>query len=526
MPPTYEPLPTSDSSDRLLPPSLNSYQSKPRRKSYLKHFLVLLTCLFAVFASYKAGQWSVLQASSDSQDVQFSPCHPPETTITSTTTSAPQTTSTRKTTTTAKTSTAKASTTAKTSITKTSTTAPTAMPTSGKYSVGYFVNWGIYGRKFPPSLIPTKDLTHILYAFANLKSDTGEVFLSDTWADQDIHYPGDSWNEEGNNLYGNFKAIYKLKKQNRHLKVLLSIGGWTYSPSFHPVVINPAARAKFVQSAVKLLEDYGLDGLDVDYEYPTNDAEAIGYVALLKELRTALDDHAKSKGADYKFLLTIAAPCGPDNYKKLRIGEMDKSLDFWNMMAYDFSGSWDSIANHQANIYGGPINASEAVSYYVSQGVSKPKIVLGIPLYGRSFMNTQGPGTPFSGIGPGSWEAGVYDYRALPLPDSHVYRDDKTLASWTYDFAKKEMVSYDNEEVAQWKGEYIKNECLGGSMFWELSGDKGSDRVGMEGGLGKEPQAGKSLVRVVKDAMGGLENGNNWLKYEKSKFDNMRKGLD
>lgn len=233
---------------------------------------------------------------------------------------------------------------------------------------------GIYGRKFPPSLIPAQDLTyasslssitcstnnyltsHILYAFANLKADTGEVFLSDLWADQDIHYPGDSWNDVGTNLYGNFKAIYNLKKQNRHLKVLLSIGGWTYSPTFHPIVVDPARRARFVESAVKLLEDYGLDGLDVDYEYPSDDVQARGYVELLRELRLGLDKHAREKGADYKFLLTvsplkrldffgtvslmattkIAAPCGPDNYKKLHVKEMDQYLDFWNMMAYDF----------------------------------------------------------------------------------------------------------------------------------------------------------------------------------------------
>lgn len=172
------------------------------------------------------------------------------------------------------------------------------------------------------------------------------------WADQDIHYPGDSWNDVGNNLYGNFKAIYNLKKQNRHLKVLLSIGGWTYSPSFHPVVVNPALRAKFVESSVKLLEDFGLDGLDVDYEYPADNSQAVGYVALLEEMRTALDKHAEKKGFGCKFLLSvsvvlvthvnaqslhqIAAPCGPDNYKKLHVAAMDKSLDFWNLMAYDF----------------------------------------------------------------------------------------------------------------------------------------------------------------------------------------------
>ena len=138
-----------------------------------------------------------------------------------------------------------------------------------------------------------------------MRADSGEVFLSDTWADQEIHYPGDSWGDSGKNLYGNFKAIYKLKKEHRHLKVLLSIGGWTYSPSFHPVVVNPALRSKFVASAVRLLEDHGLDGLDVDYEYPSNEAQARGYVDLLRELRFALDQHAAKKEANYRFLLTV-----------------------------------------------------------------------------------------------------------------------------------------------------------------------------------------------------------------------------
>ncbi|KAJ7096316.1 glycoside hydrolase [Mycena epipterygia] len=376
---------------------------------------------------------------------------------------------------------------------------------------------------FPPSLIP-HDLTHILYAFANIK-ETGEVFLSDEYADKDIHYPGDSWNESGDNLYGNFKAIYNLKKQNRHMKVLLSIGGWTYSPRFHPVVVSDNLRANFVRSSIELLENFGLDGLDIDYEYPQSHEQAVGYTKLLKELRQGLDAHAHTKGADYKFLLTIAAPCGPDNYQKLQVKEMDKHLDFWNMMAYDFSGSWDSIANHQANVFGGPISASIAINWYISQGVERSKIIMGIPLYGRSFMNTEGPGKPFNGIGPGSWETGVYDYRALPLPGSHVFRDEKAMASWTYDYEKKEMVSFDTEEVARWKGEYIRTEGLGGAMVWELSGDKGSPREGMDGGPGKDPQPGRSLVKVIGEAMGEPDRSHNWLHYEKSRFDNMRKGM-
>ncbi|KAJ3570324.1 hypothetical protein NP233_g4476 [Leucocoprinus birnbaumii] len=366
---------------------------------------------------------------------------------------------------------------------------------SGKYSVGYYVNWAIYGRKYPPQLIPVHNLTHVLYAFANVTASTGTVVLTDSWADEQIHYPGDSWDESGNNLYGNLKAIYLLKKANRHLKSLLSIGGWTYSANFNPVVVSSTLRAEFVKSTVQLLEDYGFDGIDIDYEYPSSPDQ-------------------------------VAAPCGPQNYTLLDIAGMDKSLDFWNLMAYDFSGSWDTAAHNQANVYGTPINSNDAVQYYHSKGVAFSKLVLGVPLYGRSFTNTGGLNKAFNGVGIGTWEAGVYDYRCLPLPGSKVTDDSKNIASSEYNGSTKELVSYDDENVAKWKGQYIKKEGLGGSMFWELSGDKGTDpRAGIETGPGKDPQPGASLVTTVKAAMGALDTGENWLQYEGSKFDNLRKGM-
>lgn len=195
------------------------------------------------------------------------------------------------------------------------------------------------------------------------------------------------------------------------------------------------------------------------------------------------------------------------------------------MTRYPVAGSWDKIANHQANLHGGPISAEQAITWYTRQGVAPHKLILGIPLYGRSFLDTEGPGRPFSGLGQGTWETGVYDYRALPLPGSFVLRDVAAGASWAYDYGAREMVSFDDDVVGGWKGEWIKRQGLGGSMFWELSGDKGGSREGMEGGRGKDEQPGKSLVRVVKEAMGGLDMSPNWLRYEGSKFENMRKGM-
>ncbi|KAG9799217.1 family 18 glycoside hydrolase, partial [Aureobasidium melanogenum] len=391
----------------------------------------------------------------------------------------------------------------------------------GYRAAAYYVNWATYARNYQPYDLPVENLTHVFYAFANIGPEDGKVFLSETYADTDKIFPSETWSESSTNLRGCLEQLFLLKKKNRRLKTLLSIGGSTYSQNIGNAISTEQGRQNFAQTAVALLADLGFDGLDIDWEHVETDADAQSYVSLLSTVRAELDKYALSLPQHPRFLLTVASSCGPSSFDLLKLTEMDHYVDFWNLMAYDFAGSWSALTGHQANVYlstnntaSTPFSTNAAVDRYIqSAGIISSKLVLGMPLYGRVFAETVGPGSSYVGSGNGGdWEPGIWDFKSLPRPGAVENCDQQMIACWSYDSLNKLMVTYDTPYSASAKADYIKQRNLGGAMWWESSGDRTDERSIINSVVDKFKVAGADQ----------MDNTYNVLHYPSSKYDNVR----
>ena len=355
--------------------------------------------------------------------------------------------------------------------------------------VAYYTGWSTYGRQYQVSQIPAAKLTHINYAFANISG--GKCVLGDSYADVDKFFPGDSW--DAGVLRGNFNQLLKLKAKYPHLQTLISVGGWTWSSQFSGIAADPAKRAVFVKSCADFMETYGFDGVDIDWEYPVSGglqngvaADKANYTTLMKEFRAELDRREAEDKRDY--LLTIAAPAGPTTLQNLEIAKLASTLDWINLMSYDYYGAWDKPTGHNAPLYrstsdkgpaGFDIDAS--VRAYLASGMPSSKLVLGAPLYGRGWSGvtpgTSGNGLYSTGTGAstGTWEPGVLDYDDIVanyLPRMTRYWDAQSKVPYLWDSQNKVWISYDDAESMRAKAQYIKSLGLGGFMLWELSSDR------------------------------------------------------
>ncbi|THA30591.1 glycoside hydrolase family 18 protein [Streptomyces sp. A1277] len=363
--------------------------------------------------------------------------------------------------------------------------APAAPTAAGSKVVGYFTNWGVYDRNYHVKNIETSGsadkLTHINYAFGNVQG--GKCTVGDSYADYEKTYTADqsvdgvadTWDQE---LAGNFNQLRKLKKLHPDLKILWSFGGWTWSGGFGEAAKNPAA---FAESCYNLVEDPRwadvFDGIDIDWEYPnecgltcdTSGRDAYGN--LLSALRSKF-------GPDNLITAAISAD-GSEGGKldAVDYGGAAQYLDWYNPMTYDFFGAWDDkgpTAPHSplTSYTGIPkegFNSEAAIEKLKAQGVPASKLLLGIGFYGRGWtgVTQDEPGGTATGAAAGTYEAGIEDYKVL----KNSCPATGTVAGTAYAHCGTNWWSYDTPATIGTKMQYKNQQGLGGTFFWELSGD-------------------------------------------------------
>ncbi|OIJ65579.1 glycoside hydrolase family 18 protein [Streptomyces mangrovisoli] len=355
----------------------------------------------------------------------------------------------------------------------------------GHKVVGYFTDWGIYARQYFVKNIETSGsanrLTHIDYAFGNVTG--GKCAIGDSWADTDRPFTAEESVDgvadvAGQPVSGNINQLRKLKKLHPNLKILWSFGGFSWSGGFGEAAKDPAA---FAQSCYDLVEDPRwkdvFDGIDIDWEYPgacgntcdTSDREA--YRNLMAALRAKFGGHELISAA-------ITADGSPGG--KLDAADYagaSRYVDWYQPMTYDYFGAWDATgptAPHSPlTSYKGIPHAgwdtADTIAKLERMGVPSRKLLLGIGFYGRGWTGvTQSkPGGTATGPAKGTYEDGTEDYKVLrtSCPATGV------VGGTAYAKCGSDWWSYDTPQTVAGKMRYKDAQRLGGTFFWELSGD-------------------------------------------------------
>ncbi|XP_065077234.1 chitotriosidase-1-like [Ochlerotatus camptorhynchus] len=348
-----------------------------------------------------------------------------------------------------------------------------------KKIVCYVGTWAVYrpGRgRFDIDHIDPFLCTHLIYSFFGINED-GSIRIIDPYLDLE-----ENWGR------GHIKRFNGLKSINPGLKTIAAVGGWNEgSIKFSNVAANPELRQRFITNSVEFCRRHNFDGVDLDWEYPaqrggneTFDKE--NYARWLEELRQEFDRQG---------LLLSAAVASAEFSAGVSydIPRVSAALHFVNVMTYDMNGAWNDYCGLNAPLYQGPsdvteiqqqLNANTSIHYWLSQGAPKEKLIMGIPLYGRSFTLTNaaenyigaavnGPGIE----GPYSREPGVLGYNEfcekLQTEEWDIRSSDEQRGF--YAVRGNQWLGFDDPTSVQFKLDYILQMDLGGAMVWSLESD-------------------------------------------------------
>ncbi len=331
-----------------------------------------------------------------------------------------------------------------------------------KAIIGY-----VFPRKdvLPDETLRGDLLTHVNFAFANIKN--GQIVAE---------RPNDD---------ANLKTLTGLRKSFPDLRILVSVGGWSWSGGFSDMALTKKSRGKFIRSAVEFLQKQDLDGIDLDWEYPGlpgagnthRPADRKNFTSLLSELRMSLN--AAQKQAGKKYLLTIAAGASRSFLQHTEMKKASRSLDYVNLMTYDFLVESGGRSGHHSNLYAssfnpGALSAAASVKAFLRAGVPAKKLVLGVPFYGRGWKDAPATNNGLyqkaaAGEGGLSWSNLIQSF--IDKNGYVRWWDSEAKAPYLWKADEGRVVTYDDPESLTEKCRYIMKNNLGGVMFWEYTAD-------------------------------------------------------
>lgn len=367
-----------------------------------------------------------------------------------------------------------------------------------KEIVGYYAGWQWYDRNkiFNPQSVDYDKYTIINYSFFRPNPD-GSLSITDPWGDKNQLLGPINWAtapagydtqyDFGNPAYHqpNQKLSDYVHQAGR--KLLVSLGGWTFSDNYPAIAADPMKRAKHCNDMNTIVKLYDLDGIDIDWEYPGyaphngTPADKANFTLLLQQMRDSLDAIEGLMGRD--LLLTAAVGASADNQANVEWNTVKNLLDLINVMTYDYYGSFYTTTNHNSPLYPpaqgiSGYSCQQSIDNLLALGVPADRLVMGVPFYGRTQMTVGAPGLFVQGTGqPDNTNFGISDgtpqyYEALeklPLFDYHW--DAQAMVPYLTGKSINSFVSYDDPTSVEKKAEFINLRNLRGAIVWEISGD-------------------------------------------------------
>ncbi|MFD7524970.1 MULTISPECIES: glycoside hydrolase family 18 protein [Paenibacillus] len=278
--------------------------------------------------------------------------------------------------------------------------------------------------------------------------------------------------------------IKKLKKNNPKTSIVLAVGGYG-ADGFSDASLQENRRT-FTDNIIALVKELGLDGVDIDWEYPASDAwgtqksrseDTQNFTFLMKELREKLNQLPhKNK----KYILTFASGTQDWYFKNVEVKKVEKYVDYINVMSYDLTGKWSDTTGLNSNLYKDAENKSidsvdSIVKLYLSHHIDPAKLLLGVPAYSYGWEDVKSDGDgAFSPGKPIDIDKTDLSYKTIEKKymDKNGFKryfDEKAKAAYLYD--GETFISYEDKEALREKIAYIKANNLGGAMVWEYSQD-------------------------------------------------------